>query len=196
MPTAILLAGGRSSRSGRRHKACRRLPGGVAWLDRQIDALRAAGCGEVRLVLGARPRRVLACLHRRVSLRLNRRHALGPFVSLQTGLAPLRDDVLILPIDVPAPPPRLLNALIRALQPGIAVAAPRHKGSGGHPVLLAREFAETLMHLDPAAPEARLDLQLRALPPDRRAGIKGSREVLEDLNETQAWRDYRQRGGH
>lgn len=195
MPTAILLAGGRSSRSGRQHKACRRLPGGGAWLDRQIDALRAAGCGEVRLVLGARPRRVLACLHRRVSLRLNRRHVLGPFVSLQSGIAPISDDVLILPIDVPAPPRWLVHALTRALQLGVTVAAPRHRGRGGHPVLLARSFAETLSHLDPTAPDARLDRQLRALPRAQRAWVKGNRDVLEDLNEATAWRAYRRRGG-
>ncbi len=192
MIAAVLLAGGRSQRSGRRHKACRRLPGERrSWLDRQIDALRAAGIGRIVLVLGHRPRRVLACLHRRVVLVRNPQPALGAFASLQYGLRAARDEALVSPMDTPLPAGAELRHMLRARRATDAVIAVGRDGRGGHPVLLSRRFAQRLAQLDPTDAASRLDAQLRALAPEHRRRLKlKARSTRLNLNTEQAWRAY------
>ncbi|WP_455383880.1 nucleotidyltransferase family protein [Acidihalobacter prosperus] len=192
MIAAVLLAGARSRRSGRRHKACRRLPGERrSWLDRQIDVLRAAGVGRIVLVLGHRPRRVRACLHRRVVMVCNPHPAYGPFSSLQHGLRATRGDTLASPLDAPLPPAFQLRRMLRAGRGVDAVVALGRDGRGGHPVLLSRRFARRLTGLDPADADARLDIQLRMLAPERRRRlVLDIQSTRRNLNTAQAWRAY------
>lgn len=192
MLEAIILAGGHSRRSGRQHKACRRQPGERrSWLDRQIDRLRAAGIGRVVVVLGYRPRRVLACLHRRAALTRNPRAGLGPFSSLQAGLRTLAGDVLVLPLDTPLPPAGDIRRLYRRLHDAAAISPTDAAGRGGHPVILTRRLARSLSRLGPGA---RLDRQLRALPPGHHVRLRiGGSAVSRDLNTPRDWRDYMRR---
>jgi CTP:molybdopterin cytidylyltransferase MocA len=192
--TAVLLAGGRSRRSGRRHKACRRLPGERrSWLDRQIDVLRAAGAHRIVLVLGHRPRRVFACLHRRITAVRNPHPAHGSFSSLLYGLSAARGDVLVVPVDTPLPPAVELRRMLRTRHGSDAVVPMGHDGRGGHPVLLSQRFARNLTQLDPRNPEARLDVQLRNLAPERRRHLRlAVRSTRLNLNTEQAWRRYLQ----
>lgn len=194
MIVAVLLAGGRSQRSGRRHKACRHLPGERrSWLDRQVDALRAAGIGRIVLVLGHRPRRVLACLHRRVVLVRNPQPARGPFVSLQCGLRAAGADALIVPLDAPLPPAVELRHMLQARHDADALVPFGADELGGHPVLLSQHFVQRLARLDPTDAASRLDTQLRTLAPERRRWLKLKvRSTRLNLNTEQAWRAYLQ----
>lgn len=193
MITAVLLAGGRSRRSGRRHKACRRLPGERrSWVDRQIDSLRAAGAGRVVLVLGHQPRRVFACLHRRVMIVHNRRPARGPFASLQTALHVIRHhDALVSPLDAPLPPITQLKRLLRARHGADAAIAVGRDRRAGHPVLLSRGTVQRLKQLEPTASTARLDAQLQLMGPRRcrRVSLAVS-STRGNLNTERAWRDF------
>ncbi|APZ43276.1 nucleotidyltransferase family protein [Acidihalobacter ferrooxydans] len=195
---AVILAGGQSRRSGRIHKACRLLPGERrSWLDRQIDALRAAGIIRIVLVLGYRPRRVLTCLHRNVSVVSNPNPERGAFAALQSGLASGRGDRLIVPLDTPLPNAMRLRQLIKALH-GVDAALPTdRRGRGSHPVALTDGYAQGLRAIAPTGPDARLDRQLHALSPQhcRRLRLYASSQ-RHNLNTPRAWRAYlnRRRG--
>jgi molybdenum cofactor cytidylyltransferase len=172
-PDLVLLAAGRSSRMGEPKGLV--VIEGRRWIDRQLDAVAAAGVVDrVVVVLGHdRSRYDLEApgLRARAAVVENPNPDLGPFSSLQCGLAALDapahgggglDAVFVLPVDVPAPGPEVWRALAGAVTeteaPGSAQAAvPVHDGRGGHPVFLARAFARRLLA---APPESRLDLEL------------------------------------
>ncbi|WP_437558103.1 nucleotidyltransferase family protein [Acidithiobacillus sulfuriphilus] len=163
MDAAIILAGGPSRRSGRQHKACRRLPGERRnWIDRQVDILRQAGFAPVCLVTGYRPRRVLACLHRRVHKRHNRKARQGPFATLRVGLYNRSGHVLVVPVDTILPPARWLRRLKRCMHAAdIRTARPIDRwGGGGHPLMLSGKLIPHLCSIPLEAPDARLDRQL------------------------------------
>ena len=163
MDAAIILAGGQSRRSGRQHKACRRLPGdGRNWIDRQVDILRQAGFAPVYLVTGYRPRRILACLHRRVMKRHNFRARRGPFSTLQVGLHNLSGPALVVQVDTTLPPVLWLRRLRRlAHARNIAAVSPIDRwGSGGHPLMVSPCWSQSLCAVPLGATDARLDRQL------------------------------------
>ncbi|HEY3816371.1 MAG TPA: nucleotidyltransferase family protein [Polyangiaceae bacterium] len=182
----VLLAAGRSSRMGQ--------PKGLVdfagrpWIETQLDAVRGR---RVVVVLGhdaARYREALPDLAKRAELVVNPEPDRGPFSSLQVGLAacePGGKPVFVLPVDVPAASAALWAALEQALAPGLDAAIPTFDGRGGHPVLLAPPFLGRLRALDPASPEARLDVQLRsakaALVP------AGDARVRMNLNAPEDW---------
>ncbi|MHB1737812.1 MAG: nucleotidyltransferase family protein, partial [Acidithiobacillus sp.] len=145
MDAAIILAGGQSRRSGRQHKACRRLHGDDrSWIDRQVDILRQAGFAPVYLVTGYRPRRVLACLHRRAMRRHNFRARRGPFSTLQLGLQNPSGPALVVPVDAILPPAPWLRRLRRSAHArNIAAASPIDRwGGGGHPLMLSQCWSQ------------------------------------------------------
>ena len=163
MDAAIILAGGQSRRSGRQHKACRRLPGdGRSWIDRQVDILRQAGFAPVYLVTGYRPRRVLACLHRRAMKRHNFRARRGPFSTLQVGLHNLSGPALVVQVDTTLPPVLWLRRLRRlAHARNVAAVSPIDRwGSGGHPLMVSQSWLPSLCAVPLGAADARLDRQL------------------------------------
>ena len=194
---AVILAGGRSRRSGRVHKACRHLPGeSRSWIDRQIDALRAAGIARIFVVIGHDPRRVLACLKRNVTLVRNPHPERGAFTSLQCGLKRSTGDLLVAPLDVPVPDAMRLRRLITALR-GVYAALPTdHNGRGGHPVALSRLYARKLCAITSNSPDARLDRQLHALGPKRCRRLlmyRTNPRHNQNLNTQRAWRTYLRR---
>lgn len=163
MDAAIILAGGRSRRSGRQHKACRRVPGdGRNWVDRQVDILRQAGFAPVYLVTGYRPRRILACLHRRAMKRHNFRARRGPFSTLQMGLHKLSGSALVVQVDTTLPPVPWLRRLRRiAHARNIAAVSPIDRWcSGGHPLMVSQSWLQSLCAVPVDAADARLDRQL------------------------------------
>ncbi len=163
MDAAIILAGGRSRRSGRQHKACRRVPGdGRNWVDRQVDILRQAGFAPVYLVTGYRPRRILACLHRRAMKRHNFRARRGPFSTLQVGLHNLSGPALVVQVDTTLPPVLWLRRLRRlAHARNVAAVSPIDRwGSGGHPLMVSQRWQPSLCAVPLGAADARLDRQL------------------------------------
>ena len=163
MDAAIILAGGQSRRSGRRHKACRHLSGERrSWIDRQVDILRQAGFAPVLVVTGHRPRRVLACLHRRVGRRHNFQAGRGPFSTLQVGLHYPSNHGLVVPVDTILPPVPWLRRLKRTLHTRTILAAgPIDRwGGGGHPLMVSRYWSQRLCEVSVDATDARLDRQL------------------------------------
>ena len=193
MTAALILAGGRSQRSGRIHKSCRRFPGGTkTWLDRQVLRLRRASFAPIILVAGLRPRRLWRCGHLRFRRLVNFRAAQGgAFSSLQRGLRATRSAVLVVQTDTPLPPVWELRRLRAALRsPGMAAAQLRDQyGHGGHPLMLARSLADRIARHPPSSRDARLDKILRAQPAEARSPVFVRRFVsYPPLNTRREWR--------
>ena len=195
LPHVVLLAAGRSSRMGTPKGLV--AVNGRAWIEHQLDAIRAAGqagVGGVIVVLGFDSERYVEAvpqLVRRAVVTVNVAPHHGPFSSLQVGLArvPTGPPAYVLPIDVPAPSPAVWRALSLALaaEPGeageeagadregsAAAAVPVLAGSsaGGHPVLLS---AALIARVRALAPTSRLDHVLRE------HDVQVSRVVVDDV---------------
>jgi molybdenum cofactor cytidylyltransferase len=195
LPPVVILAAGRSSRLGEPKGLV--VAGGRYWIERQLEAVAAAGVARTVVVLGFDRERyeVVTDLTRRATVAVNPDPDRGPFSSLQHGLAALDPDegAFVLPIDVPAAGPGAWAALAEALASNDA-AVPTDAGGGGagagggHPVLLSPAFASRLRALDPALPEARLDVQLRSLPPGRVARVPvNDARIRLNLNAPEDW---------
>ena len=121
---ALILAGGRSSRTGR-PKALLPFPGGTC-LERVIDACRGGGVSAVRLVVGCRGGVIAASVAGRpVDIVWNDRWPEGQLSSLQAGLRSLPAGVkaiLACTVDYP---------LVTASVPAGLVDAWRTERSGG-----------------------------------------------------------------
>ena len=105
----------------------------------------------------------------RVTVAVNSEPEKGPFSSLMTGWRRLKEvapgfPAFVLPVDVPCPSERVLRSLQTALKPGVKVCVPVYRERGGHPVLTAASFLESLRFISYDDPEARLDRQIKRLP--------------------------------
>lgn len=169
----ILLAAGRSSRMGQ--------PKGLVqienrpWIEWQLESLRAAGAETVVVVLGhdaeayenALAKIAIAGLG--VVTTRNLDPDRGQFSSIQEGLRCALSagfaagGVYILPVDVPCANAEAWQRM-REARDGCSVLIPTIEGHGGHPVWISENFARSLVLLDPAAPESRLDAQIHRLP--------------------------------
>lgn len=180
----VLLAAGGSTRMGR-SKALLDC-GGRPWLQVQAEAILAQTEGPVRVVLSpeADPEKALVARLPGAVAVLNPDPSRGPFSSLQCGLEALSGPVFVGPLDCPVAP--VLDLL--RLEAGAEAAVPLFEGRGGHPVLLGPALVARLRDLDPAAPEARLDRQLR------RAMVHHVRvqdcRVRLNLNTPEAWKAF------
>jgi nicotine blue oxidoreductase len=196
----VVLAAGQGSRVGMPKGLV--TVGGKPWLALQLTALATCGVRDVAVVLGhdveehQNAMALLGATGLRVRTVLNARPELGPFSSLQAGLAmlPPGSAAYILPVDVPCPRPEVWGALAEALarcagDPKLAnecdAAVPVHGGRGGHPVLCSDRFLARLRGLSPADPDARLDAQLRAAAVAR-VPVDDAR-VRIDLNTPEDW---------
>ncbi len=187
----MILAGGRSSRSGRQHKSCRTVSGDARfWIDRQVDRLRDAGFAPIVVVTGYRPRRLRACLHRRVLFRHHFDAGRGPFSTLQRALRSLRGPVLAVQTDTVLPAIRDLHRLRRAIQGHDVAAASlvNRQGHGGHPLMLSEPWCQYLAHMSWRNPDARLDTQIRGLSPDQYVRLSRNAPMLfANINTRSAW---------
>jgi len=144
--SGIILAAGMSTRMGR-PKALLDW-GGEPLVCYQVRQLQEAGCDEVIVVLGhkadniSREMRTMKC-----RTMLNPRYQHGRAGSLRIGAKAVnRDTDAILITDVDTPRPAVfLKALIDAHRPEIAVTRPIHRGSRGHPIVVAGRLREELM---------------------------------------------------
>ncbi|MBU2838537.1 NTP transferase domain-containing protein [Acidithiobacillus thiooxidans] len=191
MAAAVILAGGRSRRSGPLHKACRKIPGDArSWVDRQVDRLRDAGFAPIMVVTGYRPRRVHHCLHRHVIYRHHFKASCGPFSTLQRALQGLRGPLLLVQTDTVLPSLFDLHRLRRVMQNKLVAAASlvNIHGRGGHPLILSASWARQLSGLSWRSTDARLDEQLSFLPSGRYIRLKGSRHYsFSGLNTQREW---------
>ncbi|WP_414041003.1 NTP transferase domain-containing protein [Acidithiobacillus sp. M4-SHS-6] len=176
MACAVILAGGRSARSGVQHKSCRKVPDDArTWIDRQVDRLEHAGFAPIIVVTGYRPRRVHLCLHRRVTLRHHFKAGEGPFSTLQRALQNMRKPVLVVQTDTVLPSVSDLQRLRRVMQNKTIAAANmvNDRGRGGHPLILSVFMARNLRELPCTNSDARLDRQLNYLSSEQYIRLKG-----------------------
>lgn len=162
---------------------------GKPWLRAQLDDIRCQTSGPIRVVLGPASLAEAALCDRLpgVSVWVNPDPDLGPFSSLQAGLAGLSGPAFAGPLDCPVTP--VLAELQAAMAAGDEAVVPTHLGRGGHPVLLGQSLVARLLSMDPAHPEARLDRQLR-LARARRLEVMDSRVSL-NLNRPEDFERYR-----
>lgn len=194
MSTAIILAGGRSSRSGRIHKGLRTLNCAgqpISWLEYQIQQLRRAGFSRIVLATGFRPRPLLNKAAGTQQTH-NPNPAHGPFSTLQQALKGfISQQTLLVPLDNPVPAPAVLFRIRRALQ-NKRIAKPCYQGRGGHPLLLSKAVVQHLLKVDPAAADARLDHQLRRLAHKDIARVGVTTPLVRtNLNNQRQWTRYK-----
>lgn len=181
---ALVLAGGHGRRAGGPKAA--KIRAGLPLWRWQIAQLQAQGCDPVAAVV--HPAVVHPAVVQAGAVQpwvLASDPDAQPFESLQRGLRALPDrDVLLLPIDCPCPrravqvllyadvlTARLRNQPWSVVRPRVIVQGePRH----GHPVLLSAAFCAELLALP--GQQARLDQQIRGLPP----GLRRDVEVHDD----------------
>lgn len=164
--SAAIIAAGRSSRSGRTHKSCRKVPGKRrTWLEDQILRLRRGGFAPVWVIAGQRPRRLWHCSRLRVRRKINWHAArLGPFSSIRLATIVSSGAVLLVQSDTQLPPNGQLRRLIHASKSTGTMAAylVDQRGYGRHPVLIRKTLVQRIVTVDQS--ECRLDHLLQSLP--------------------------------
>ena len=136
----LVLAAGGGSRFGG-PKALARTPDGDPWLPRAIGTLRAGGCDEVLVVLGAAAEQARALVPPGAHTVVADRWADGMGASLAAGLAglPPATAALITLVDLPGLPVAVVRRLLDApLTPAVLRRA-AYNGRPGHPVLVGEE---------------------------------------------------------
>lgn len=147
--TGIVLAAGAGRRAGG-PKGLRRGPDGAPWVATVVEALRAGGCDEVVVAVGAAADEVAALVPGAARVVLVADGAAGLSASLRAALAavdPAADAALIALVDEPELPASAVRRLVALAAPD-ALARAVYDGRPGHPVLLGRE------HLGAAAASA------------------------------------------
>ncbi len=117
-----------------------------------VESLRGAGVKEIIVVAGHRAGELRETLkHSPVRLALNEEAASEMGVSIARGIEQLAGEaaaVLIALADQPAISPEAIRAVIETYERTRApFVVPRHRGLGGHPVLVDLKFREELSRL-------------------------------------------------
>jgi molybdenum cofactor cytidylyltransferase len=143
----IVLAAGRSTRMGRpKHALDVR---GESFLEHALRTLAAADCDPLIAVVN-RDARVVLPADLAAELIVNADAESEQIDSLRCALAHLSYDVaavLVLPVDLPLVHVETARAVVDSFRAEHAlIVAPVHGGLAGHPLLLARELFDELMH--------------------------------------------------
>ena len=212
----ILLAGGKSSRMGTPKGLLDYR--GEPWLLEQLRRFKAACGKQVIVVLGFHHERYFKeitwlktagkeSVHQLgldISVVVNPNPEHGQFSSLQCAIHPSPTlprsggragvgvpGAFVLPVDVPGPNKGVYGRLTEALGVTTAAAIPRYQSRGGHPVLLSRAFLERLTTVSPSSTQARLDLQIKALPGKQVTFVPvDDEEVSLNMNIRDEFRNY------
>ena len=138
----VLLAAGGGSRMGQ-PKALVHDTDGTSWLQRGLDVLRSAGCGELLVVLGAAADEAETLVPDGVRVVVADDWETGMAASLSTGLAALRHDdgevALVLLVDLPDVGPDACRRVLEAADGPTSLARATYDGRPGHPVLMGRD---------------------------------------------------------
>ena len=180
MPALVILAAGSGNRAGG-PKAWIPFQGST-WLEHQLEVLPPRFFATVHVLISEVPARAPK-LPVGTTYLLNPRPELGPFHSIQLGLAGLADmpAVFVLPVDVPVALSETFRALTLALGQAWA-AIPTFEGRGGHPVALSPMACADILAADPTLPGSRLDFWMRERRASvERVGVSDSR-VIENFN--------------
>jgi CTP:molybdopterin cytidylyltransferase MocA len=137
----LVLAAGGGSRFGG-PKALARTPGGEPWVAHAVGTLRAGGCADVVVVLGAAAAEARSLVPAGAQVVTADRWADGMGASLAAGLAalPPATAVLITLVDLPGlPVPVVQRLLAGPVHPAVLRRA-TYGGRPGHPVLVGAEY--------------------------------------------------------
>src|SRR2546421_4887936 len=122
-------------------------------IERCVANLRAAGVGEIIVVLGHRADEVRAHLgDADVHFALNADTDSEMGVSIARGIEQVEANaraVIIALVDHPAVSSEAIASLIDEWKRGARLVQPEHGGRGGHPVLIDLAYRDELLHLDP-----------------------------------------------
>jgi len=142
----LLLAAGAGRRMGI-PKALVRDDDGTSWLRRSVSSLRAGGCGDVTVVLGAAAAEARALLDDTVRVVVAGDWADGMGASLRTGLDALEqgDACVVSLVDLPDVGPDVVGRLLTAGVTTRVLARAAYDGSTGHPVLIGRDHWSGVM---------------------------------------------------
>ena len=190
MIAAILLAAGESSRMGQPKQL-------LDWQGRplvvaQVEALLAAGCRPVVVVLGAYAGRVRPLLPDRsdVQITTNRNWREGRASSIRAGtraVPPSVDGVVIVSVDQPTD-----ASVIQQLESGLAAASdalsavPRHEGRNGHPPIFRSQLLPELQNVTERQEGLR---QVRRRHADRTIFLEMNNPIVTlNLNTPEAYR--------
>jgi CTP:molybdopterin cytidylyltransferase MocA len=133
--TGIVLAAGAGTRAGG-PKALLRRPDGVSWIAASSDALLAAGCSRVVVVLGAMARLARPLVPPTAEIVVADDWGDGMSASLRAGLAAASGDAAIITlVDLPTLPVGVVERVLAA--GGLAQAV--FEGRPGHPVRIPAE---------------------------------------------------------
>jgi CTP:molybdopterin cytidylyltransferase MocA len=196
----IVLAGGRSSRMGEPKGlvAVRGRP----WLEHQLERFAACGGERAIVVLGHGASAYLAALPwlaesfagLAIDIVMNDAPERGTFSSVQCGARAVLANgdaagAFVLPVDVPCAEARVWEALDAACTGDVLASVPRYASRGGHPVACSHALLASLVALDPATADARLDVQLRsARVAPRVIGVPVTdARVIANLNTPDDW---------
>lgn len=208
--SAILLAAGVSRRM-------RTLKALLDWQGRpliihQIVALRAAGAGEVVVVLGHRAHELQARIGANrevyaagnVRCVINSDYAQGKTTSIKAGLRALDAEpnshpdsgsgpILFLNVDQPRSAGVIRQVLAAHCNGGALITVPTCDGKGGHPVAVSRELRRELLAISEAAQGMRGVMERRRAA-TRRVEL-GAPELLWDVNTPEQYRAARAAAG-
>lgn len=208
IPPLILLAAGKSERMGS-PKGLIKLNNGNTLLSMQLKTFTETIGQKIIIVLGAHLKAYKTNFpwienamtdwttadNASIRVAYNENFEKGQFTSLQKGLEifqTLPDPfAFILPIDVPCPSEMVWKTLMRKTRLETQAAIPEFREKGGHPVLIAKNFANRLLKIDPDAPEARLDLQIKNLTGKQQIRVPVEEDsILTNLNDPNELRRY------
>jgi molybdenum cofactor cytidylyltransferase len=121
--------------------------GGSTLIEWQIGQLRAAGASNVTVVLGSGAEALTGLVAAAgAEAIINERYREGRATSVRTGAEALAEGlrrIVIVSVDQPRPA-WVTRRLLDAMGPGRLTAAPRHRGHGGHPIVLDGSLATEL----------------------------------------------------
>jgi CTP:molybdopterin cytidylyltransferase MocA len=135
----VVLAAGAGTRAGG-PKALRRDADGVPWLHLGVAALRAGGCDEVLIVLGAEADAARALLPDGVEVVVADDWAVGLSASLKAGLHALDADAAVITlVDLHGLPAEAVARILKSPVDATTLRRATYAGRPGHPVLLGRD---------------------------------------------------------
>lgn len=145
-PCGVVLAAGAGRRFGG-PKALARTPLGTPWVALAVRALRAGGCGEIIVALGASADEAAPLVPPEAAIVLVPDWASGVAASLRASLASAASGTspaaIVMPVDTPDASPAAIARLVRRAEPE-ALAQAVYDGSPGHPVLIGRAHWDAL----------------------------------------------------
>ena len=153
-----------------------------------IEQLRSSGTEQIVVVLGHRGEEIRERLRDTdVLFAVNDDPDSAMADSIARGLEQLGEQtrcVLIMPVDHPATPGRIIEQVIAQWRAGHTLVQPEHNGRGGHPVLIDLVYRTELQNLDPHT-------GLRGFFERHRADVRrvpvNSPFIARDLD---TWEDY------